>query len=205
VELWSAKVAADGGAAAGDLSPGALLGAAAANGPAALAACQQAFMAELWADTLGFVGEAGLGEVVLKQWLYKAHFVVVSLALFCLLQQLEIYLPCASDSLASCSLVALSRRVGAYSCCCCILPAGAFIVRRLVGIAHTADMDSIADADVRAACELRALRFGRHLLVQGAATYKDVRQLTAAAAAARQVDGLPADTAAANTAAAAAQ
>jgi hypothetical protein len=57
VELWSAKVAADGGAAAGDLSPGALLGAAAANGPTALAACQQAFMAELWADTLGFAGE----------------------------------------------------------------------------------------------------------------------------------------------------
>jgi hypothetical protein len=75
--------------------------------------------------------------------------------------------------------------------------AGAFIIRRLVGIAHTADMDSIADADVRAACELRALRFGRHLLVQGAATYRDVRALTAAAAAARQVDGLPADTVAA--------
>lgn len=81
--------------------------------------------------------------------------------------------------------------------------AGAFIIRRLVGIAHTADMDSIADADVRAACELRALRFGRHLLVQGAATYKGVRELTAAAAAARQVDGLPADTAAEAPAAAA--
>ncbi|WIA19547.1 hypothetical protein OEZ85_004156 [Tetradesmus obliquus] len=135
LELWSAKVAADGGAAAGDLSPGALLGAAADNGPAALASCQQAFVAGLWADVLGF--------------------------------------------------------------------AGAFIIRRLVGIAHTADMDSIADADVRAACELRALRFGRHLLVQGAATYKGVRELTAAAAAARQVDGLPADTAAEAPAAAA--
>jgi hypothetical protein len=56
-------VAADGGAAAGDLSPGALLGAAAANGPAALAACRQAFMAELWADTLGFAG--GLFGVIL--------------------------------------------------------------------------------------------------------------------------------------------
>jgi hypothetical protein len=53
-------VAADDGAAAGDLSPGALLGASAANGPAALVACQQAFMAELWADTLGFAGGTGL-------------------------------------------------------------------------------------------------------------------------------------------------
>ncbi|EFJ49529.1 hypothetical protein VOLCADRAFT_42791, partial [Volvox carteri f. nagariensis] len=34
---------------------------------------------------------------------------------------------------------------------------GAFLIRRLVGIAHVADMDSIADPDVRAACERRAL------------------------------------------------
>jgi 5-methylthioribose kinase len=71
-----------------------------------------------------------------------------------------------------------------------------------VGIAHTADMDTIADADTRAACELRALRFGRHLLVEGPATYQDIRALAAAAAAARQVDGLTADTAAAVKAAA---
>jgi hypothetical protein len=77
----------------------------------------------------------------------------------------------------------------------CIPPPGAVIIRRLVGIAHTADMDSIADADTRAACELRALRFGRHLLVEGAATYTDIRALTAAAAAARQVDSLAADAA----------
>lgn len=54
-------MAADGGAAAGDLSPGALLGAAADNGPAALASCQQAFVAGLWADVLGFAGEARRG------------------------------------------------------------------------------------------------------------------------------------------------
>lgn len=90
--------------------------------------------------------------------------------------------------------------------CCCPLPTptpppppppGAFIIRRLVGIAHTADMDSISDPDIRAACELRALRFGRHLLVEGPNTYKDIRALAAAVAAARQVDGLAADTEAA--------
>ena len=40
------------------------------------------------------------------------------------------------------------------------------MIRRLVGIAHVADMDSIPVDDVRAACELRALRFGRKLLVE---------------------------------------
>jgi hypothetical protein len=54
-------------------------------------------------------------------------------------------------------------------------------------------MDGIEDADTRAACEMRALRFGRHLLVEGAATIKDIRGLAAAAAVARQVDGLAAD------------
>lgn len=84
--------------------------------------------------------------------------------------------------------------------------AGAFIIRRLVGIAHTADMDSIEDAGTRAACELRALRFGRHLLVEGANTHTDIRALAAAMTAARQVDGLPADTTAGvNGAAASAQ
>jgi 5-methylthioribose kinase len=69
--------------------------------------------------------------------------------------------------------------------------AGAFIIRRLVGIAHTADMDSIQDEAVRAACERRALRFGRHLLVEGAAAHANVRSLVAAAAAARKAEGLP--------------
>jgi len=40
------------------------------------------------------------------------------------------------------------------------------MVRRLVGIAHVADMNTIEDADVRAGCERRALHFGRSLLVQ---------------------------------------
>lgn len=70
--------------------------------------------------------------------------------------------------------------------------AGAVIIRRLVGIAHTADMDTIRDEGVRAECERRALRFGRHLLVDGPAAHADIRSLVAAAASARKADGLPA-------------
>ncbi|KAI8462416.1 MAG: hypothetical protein J3K34DRAFT_189039 [Monoraphidium minutum] len=70
--------------------------------------------------------------------------------------------------------------------------AGAVIIRRLVGIAHTADMDSISDAAARAACERRALRFGRHLLVEGPAAHAGIRSVADAAAAARAADGLPA-------------
>eukprot|EP00887_Chlorella_sp_A99_P002733 scaffold6.g2733.t1 len=47
----------------------------------------------------------------------------------------------------------------------CVAFGGAVVIRRLVGIAHVADMDGIADADVRAVCERRALRFGRQVLV----------------------------------------
>lgn len=54
-------------------------------------------------------------------------------------------------------------------------------------------MDSITDADARAACELRALRFGRHLLVEGPKAYKDIRALVAAVEVARQDEGLSAD------------
>lgn len=63
------------------------------------------------------------------------------------------------------------------------LCAGAFIIRRLVGIAHVADMDTIADPALRAACERRALHFGRSLLVNPA-TFPSVEQLVGAAAAA---------------------
>ncbi len=70
--------------------------------------------------------------------------------------------------------------------------AGAVIIRRLVGIAHTADMDTIRDEESRAACERRALRFGRHLLVGGARAHADVHSLVDAAAGVRAADGLPA-------------
>ena len=55
------------------------------------------------------------------------------------------------------------------------------IIRRLVGISHTADFDKLGDADVRAACERRALRFGRALLV-GPSHFFTVEALAAAAA-----------------------
>jgi 5-methylthioribose kinase len=38
------------------------------------------------------------------------------------------------------------------------------MIRRLVGVAHVADFESIEDADARAACERRALRFARECL-----------------------------------------
>eukprot|EP00775_Hariotina_reticulata_P010664 gene10664-10823_t len=63
---------------------------------------------------------------------------------------------------------------------------GAFLIRRLLGVAHAEDMEAIADVDRRAACELKALRFGRHLLVEGAATYR----LGKLGASREQPDGL---------------
>jgi hypothetical protein len=54
-------------------------------------------------------------------------------------------------------------------------------------------MDKIPDVEARAAAERRALKFGRHLLVSGPELYADITSLAAAAAAARQVDGLEAD------------
>jgi 5-methylthioribose kinase len=61
------------------------------------------------------------------------------------------------------------------------------MVRRVVGIAHVADLDSIADPDVRAAAEQRALEFGQRLLVGAhqalpdVATFEQVAQLAQAA------------------------
>ena len=37
--------------------------------------------------------------------------------------------------------------------------------RRILGLAHNADFESIEDLDMRASCEAKALRFGRHLVV----------------------------------------
>ena len=47
-----------------------------------------------------------------------------------------------------------------------LLFAGTCVLRRLVGISHVHDFDSIADADVRGAAELRAFAIGRELLVE---------------------------------------
>lgn len=43
-------------AKAGDLTPPCVLGPEAANGPKALAACQQEFMSQLFADVMSFAG-----------------------------------------------------------------------------------------------------------------------------------------------------
>jgi 5-methylthioribose kinase len=42
--------------------------------------------------------------------------------------------------------------------------AGAKMARRILGLAHVEDMESIADSDLRAACETRALRMARALM-----------------------------------------
>ena len=47
--------------------------------------------------------------------------------------------------------------------------AGCEMVRRVVGIAHVEDLESIAGADQRAACERAALQMGRRLVVERAA------------------------------------
>ena len=43
--------------------------------------------------------------------------------------------------------------------------AGAKMVRRILGLAHVEDLESIADADRRAGCELRVLHMARRLIV----------------------------------------
>ncbi|WP_315832949.1 S-methyl-5-thioribose kinase [Bradyrhizobium prioriisuperbiae] len=43
--------------------------------------------------------------------------------------------------------------------------AGVEIHRRILGLAHNAEFETIEDADLRAACETPALRFGRHIAV----------------------------------------
>jgi 5-methylthioribose kinase len=44
--------------------------------------------------------------------------------------------------------------------------AGAKMVRRILGLAHVADLETIADPDLRAACETKALRLARAFLVE---------------------------------------
>jgi 5-methylthioribose kinase len=43
--------------------------------------------------------------------------------------------------------------------------AGIEVHRRILGLAHNADFETIADADLRATCEAKALKFGRHIAV----------------------------------------
>jgi 5-methylthioribose kinase len=59
--------------------------------------------------------------------------------------------------------------------------AGCEIIRRILGLAHVADFESIADETVRAACERHALALGRALLVDRAA-FPDIAALVRATA-----------------------
>src|SRR5690606_31821286 len=43
--------------------------------------------------------------------------------------------------------------------------AGVEIHRRILGLAHNADFETVEDKDLRASCETRALKFGRHIAV----------------------------------------
>ncbi|TIU48905.1 MAG: S-methyl-5-thioribose kinase [Mesorhizobium sp.] len=43
--------------------------------------------------------------------------------------------------------------------------AGIEVHRRILGLAHNADFETIADDDLRASCEAKALKFGRHIAV----------------------------------------
>jgi hypothetical protein len=56
VALWTRHVTANSGTKPGDLSPVVLLGPDAANGLKALEACQQDYMAQLFADVVSFAG-----------------------------------------------------------------------------------------------------------------------------------------------------
>jgi 5-methylthioribose kinase len=58
---------------------------------------------------------------------------------------------------------------------------GTFLIRRVVGIAHVADMDTITDESVRGECEKKALLFGRRLLVIGAKELATAKSLVEAA------------------------
>lgn len=68
--------------------------------------------------------------------------------------------------------------------------AGAKMIRRLLGLAHVEDMQSIADPDRRAVCEARALRMGRQLLV-GRDHFSSIAGLCDLARIIRSEDGTP--------------
>ena len=65
--------------------------------------------------------------------------------------------------------------------------AAAKMIRRILGLAHVIDLEQIADADLRALCERRALRLARDLMVNGA-RYPRIADVTAAARAMRKRD-----------------
>jgi 5-methylthioribose kinase len=57
---------------------------------------------------------------------------------------------------------------------------GCKMTRRILGLAHVEDMESIADPDLRASCEKRALKLARALMVEGSA-FSDIKAVNEAA------------------------
>jgi 5-methylthioribose kinase len=59
--------------------------------------------------------------------------------------------------------------------------AGVEIHRRILGLAHNADFEMIGDRAVRAGCEAKALKFGRHLAVnrRSALSLEELNELAA--------------------------
>ena len=62
--------------------------------------------------------------------------------------------------------------------------AGAKMIRRILGLAHVEDLESIADPERRAKCEINALALGRELLLGGRG-FSDIGDVAAAATAIR--------------------
>jgi len=60
--------------------------------------------------------------------------------------------------------------------------AGAKMTRRILGLAHVEDMEGIADPDLRATCEKRALKLARSLMVERS-SFTDIEAVSDAARA----------------------
>ena len=59
------------------------------------------------------------------------------------------------------------------------------MIRRILGLAHIEDLESIKDPETRSWCEQNALRFGRELLVN-AAQFGDLQEISELAARIRR-------------------
>ncbi|WP_202294121.1 S-methyl-5-thioribose kinase [Mesorhizobium sp. 131-2-1] len=67
--------------------------------------------------------------------------------------------------------------------------AGIEVHRRILGLAHNADFETIADQDLRATCEAKALKFGRHIAVNRRQIHS-IDEVNALAALIEQENGI---------------
>jgi len=54
--------------------------------------------------------------------------------------------------------------------------AGIKMIRRIIGFAHVADLESIVDIPTRSKCEVQALKFGRSIIV-GASKFENIKEI----------------------------